>query len=361
MRSIIAFIFIALTVLCTSIMAQETADYWLQKGNEFYKNDSYDLALRCYDKAIEINPQDANAWHNKGITLKTLGRTTEADAAFAKAKDLTTSTTPDASSMSDADTSDADVSTASKTLSHSGFGSYTFDRQDKVTATVKKGTDPYHMMGISELVSEVGFTRDGTQYIVTSTGKNLHGYIDYSMDGYVVVMKPKKSSLTKGEFMDIINTFQRVTPVELENKITISPESRSREVEPLKITTLRIGYQPHIHMIAEMVAAVKGWWKEDLKPLGIEEIKEFEFPSGPPEMQAMYAGELDVAYVGTAPPIAAISQGLDAKIVAAINVNGSNLVFRTGKDYQSPSSLEGLSIATFPPGSIQDTIIKVCV
>ena len=250
------------------------------------------------------------------------------------------------------------MSTASKILSHSGFGSYTFDGQDEVTATVKKGTDPYHMMGISELVSEVGYTRDGTQYIVTSTGKNLHGYIDYSMDGYVVVMKPKKSSLTKGEFMDIINTFQRVTPVELENKITISPESRSREVEPLKITTLRIGYQPHILMIAEMVAAVKGWWKEDLKPLGIEEIKEFEFPSGPPEMQAMYAGELDVAYVGTAPPIAAISQGLDAKIVAAINVNGSNLVFRTGKDYQSPSSLEGLSIATFPPGSIQDTIIK---
>jgi len=132
----------------------------------------------------------------------------------------------------------------------------------------------------------------------------------------------------------------------------------SFEKKPEKIATLRIGYQPSTHQIAEMVAAEKGWWKEDLKPFGIEEIKEFEFPSGPPEMQAMLAGDLDVAYVGSAPPIAAISQGLDAKIVAAVNINGSNLVFKTGEEYNSPSSLEGLSIGTFPPGSIQDTVMK---
>jgi NitT/TauT family transport system substrate-binding protein len=132
----------------------------------------------------------------------------------------------------------------------------------------------------------------------------------------------------------------------------------SFEKKPEKITTLRIGYQPSTHQISEMVAFAKGWWKEDLKPFGIEEVKEFEFPSGPPEMQAMLAGDLDVAYVGTAPPIAAISQGLDAKIIAAVNINGSNLVFRTGREYQGPSSLEGLSIGTFPPGSIQDIVMK---
>jgi NitT/TauT family transport system substrate-binding protein len=132
----------------------------------------------------------------------------------------------------------------------------------------------------------------------------------------------------------------------------------SFEKKPEKIATLSIGYQPSTHQIAEMVAAEKGWWKEDLKPFGIVDIKEFEFPSGPPEMQAMLAGDLDVAYVGSAPPIAAISQGLDAKIVAAVNINGSDLVFKTGDEYNSPSSLEGLSIGTFPPGSIQDTVMK---
>lgn len=133
-----------------------------------------------------------------------------------------------------------------------------------------------------------------------------------------------------------------------------SPENKPAE----KIATLKIGYQPSTHQIAEMVAAEKGWWAEDLLPFGVTEIKEFEFPSGPPEMQAMLAGDLDVAYVGTAPPISAISQGLDAKIVAGVNINGSDLVFKNDVSYSGPQSLIGLSIGTFPPGSIQDTVMK---
>lgn len=127
---------------------------------------------------------------------------------------------------------------------------------------------------------------------------------------------------------------------------------------PENITTLRIGYQPSTHHIAEIVAAEKGWWAQDLKPFGVADIKEFQFSTGPPEMQSMLAGDLDVAYVGVAPPITAIAQGLDAKIVAGVSVNGSSLVFRTGLDYSSPHSLEGRSIGTFPPGSIQDIILR---
>ena len=132
----------------------------------------------------------------------------------------------------------------------------------------------------------------------------------------------------------------------------------SQEEKSENITTLRIGYQPITHQIAEMVAAEKGWWAEDLEPFGVTEIKEYEFPSGPPEMQAMLAGDLDIAYVGTAPPISAIAQGLDAKIVAAVNLNGSNLVFKPGLTYNGIQSLLGLSIGTLPPGSIQDTVMK---
>ncbi len=128
--------------------------------------------------------------------------------------------------------------------------------------------------------------------------------------------------------------------------------------EEEKITTLRIGYQPSTHQVAEMVAMEEGWWLSDLKSFGIEEIEDFEFPSGPPEMQAMLGGNLDIAYVGAAPPISAIAQGLDAKIVAAVQKNGSDLVVRPEIDYQGPESLVGLKVATFPPGSIQDTVFK---
>jgi len=45
-------------------------------------------ALQAYDMAIELNPKNGGLWYSKGGVLKTLGRDSEADAAFAKAKDL---------------------------------------------------------------------------------------------------------------------------------------------------------------------------------------------------------------------------------------------------------------------------------
>jgi len=130
--------------------------------------------------------------------------------------------------------------------------------------------------------------------------------------------------------------------------------------EAREIKELHIGYQPSTHQIAEMTAMEKGWWERDLKRFGIEKVTDTEFPSGPPEMTAMMGGALDIAYVGTAPPISAIDKGLDAKIVAAVQTNGSAIVLlpELAANYTSPENLKGLKIATFPPGSIQDTILK---
>lgn len=75
-------------------------------------------------------------------------------------------------------------------------------------------------------------------------------------------------------------------------------------------------------------------------------------------MQAMLSGDLDVAYVGAAPVITALSQNLDAKIVAPVQINGSSLVLRPEHEYESPEDLKGLKIATFPTGTIQDTLIR---
>ncbi len=121
---------------------------------------------------------------------------------------------------------------------------------------------------------------------------------------------------------------------------------------------LNIGYQPSTHQIAHMTAMEKGWWAEDLAPFGIEVINEFEFPTGAPEMTSMLAGDLDIAYVGAAPVISALSRGLDAKIVAGVQTQGSNLVVRPEINYTGPQDLKGLKIATFPAGTIQDTLLR---
>jgi len=129
--------------------------------------------------------------------------------------------------------------------------------------------------------------------------------------------------------------------------------------EAREIKELHIGYQPSTHQIAEMIAMEKGWWADELKKFGIEKVTDKEFPSGPPEMTAMMAGELDIAYVGTAPPITAIDKGLNAKIVAGVQNKGSDLVLlpELAANYTSPDDLKGLIIATFHPGSIQYTIL----
>lgn len=124
---------------------------------------------------------------------------------------------------------------------------------------------------------------------------------------------------------------------------------------------LNFGYQPSTHQIAYMTAMEKGWWAEDIAPYGYTtdaDKNEKLFPTGAPEMQAMLAGEIDVAYVGAAPVVAALSTGLDAKIVAAVQTQGSALVVRPDLDYNSPEDLKGTKIATFPPGTIQDTLLR---
>ncbi|WP_342770716.1 MULTISPECIES: ABC transporter substrate-binding protein [unclassified Methanoculleus] len=124
------------------------------------------------------------------------------------------------------------------------------------------------------------------------------------------------------------------------------------------VTHLRIGYQPSTHQTAHMTAMEKGWWQTDLAPLGVTQVTDYNFPTGAPEMQSMLAGDLDVAYVGSAPVIAAVSSGLDAKIVAAVQTQGSDLVLRNEIPYSTPADLVGKKIATFPPGTIQDTVLR---
>ncbi|MEI6687187.1 MAG: tetratricopeptide repeat protein, partial [Planctomycetota bacterium] len=48
----------------------------------------YPEAIADYTKAIELNPNLATAYYNRGIVLKSLGKTEAAIADFTKARDL---------------------------------------------------------------------------------------------------------------------------------------------------------------------------------------------------------------------------------------------------------------------------------
>jgi tetratricopeptide (TPR) repeat protein len=58
------------------------------KGVALLNLGNYEEAIKCYDKAIEIEPNNAEAWNNKGIVLGRLSNYEEAIACYDKAIEL---------------------------------------------------------------------------------------------------------------------------------------------------------------------------------------------------------------------------------------------------------------------------------
>jgi tetratricopeptide (TPR) repeat protein len=56
------------------------ADAAYTKANE--------LSLQAFDKAIELDPKNSSAWYNKGVALGELGKYDEAVQAFGKVIEL---------------------------------------------------------------------------------------------------------------------------------------------------------------------------------------------------------------------------------------------------------------------------------
>ncbi|HEX5519266.1 MAG TPA: tetratricopeptide repeat protein, partial [Candidatus Nitrosocosmicus sp.] len=66
---------------------KNAVDYY-NKGISLYYLGSYNEAIACYDKAIELNPDYADAYNNKGISLYYLGSYNEANTCYDKAIEL---------------------------------------------------------------------------------------------------------------------------------------------------------------------------------------------------------------------------------------------------------------------------------
>src|SRR5512136_1654565 len=84
----VVLLLIVLALLCMTASGQTTAVDWDNKGIELEHEAKYDEAIQAYNKAIDINPQDRLGWSLKAKLLTKLGRTSEANAVYAKLKEL---------------------------------------------------------------------------------------------------------------------------------------------------------------------------------------------------------------------------------------------------------------------------------
>jgi sulfonate transport system substrate-binding protein len=120
---------------------------------------------------------------------------------------------------------------------------------------------------------------------------------------------------------------------------------------------LRIGYQKSgVLVIARQQAVLES----RLAPLGIH-MTWVEFSSGPPLLEAMSAGSIDLGYTGDAPPIFAQAGGAHIVYVAGQpSTNGQAILVQAGSDIHTLGDLKGKRVG-FTRGSSAHNLVVLAL
>ena len=66
-------------------MENKDAEYWVNKGKEFYNAKNYKKAAQCYDKAVQLDPNNASAFYNWGTAISDLAKIQQNEDLFKNA------------------------------------------------------------------------------------------------------------------------------------------------------------------------------------------------------------------------------------------------------------------------------------
>jgi NitT/TauT family transport system substrate-binding protein len=121
-------------------------------------------------------------------------------------------------------------------------------------------------------------------------------------------------------------------------------------------TKVRIGYFPNITHSQALIGKSGDQFQ---KTIGNNEIEWKMFNAGPLEMEAMLAGELDIAYIGPGPAINGYvkSKG-DIKIIAGATNAGAILISRKDLKLSNLQDLAGKKIVVPQFGNTQDLTLR---
>src|SRR5256885_3626338 len=118
-------------------------------------------------------------------------------------------------------------------------------------------------------------------------------------------------------------------------------------------SVIRVGHFPNITHAQALVGRANGAFEKALAPDVRVEWKGFN--AGPSIIEALFAGELDLAYVGPSPAITGFvrSHGEALKVVAGATSGGAALVVRADSGIQKPEDFHGKKVATPQFGNTQ--------
>jgi NitT/TauT family transport system substrate-binding protein len=124
------------------------------------------------------------------------------------------------------------------------------------------------------------------------------------------------------------------------------------------LLTIRAGYFPDIVHSQVMVGKAQGTFEHTLGPNVKIDWKVFN--AGPSAIEALFAGELDLTYIGPNPAINGYlkSQGEALRIVCGAASGGAGLVVRKDAGISSINDFHGKKIATPQLGNTQDVACR---
>jgi NitT/TauT family transport system substrate-binding protein len=122
---------------------------------------------------------------------------------------------------------------------------------------------------------------------------------------------------------------------------------------PSGVEPVRIGYFANLTHAQAVLGAASGDFARAVAPAPFETKV---FNAGPSLIEALFAGEIDIGYVGPGPALAAFekSGGKGIRVIAGAASNGVVVVARPGSGIATLADLAGKRIATPQLGNTQD-------
>ena len=130
-----------------------------------------------------------------------------------------------------------------------------------------------------------------------------------------------------------------------------------------KADVLKIGYFPNLNHAQAIIGLNNEDFRqiiENDKNLGNISLKGIVFTSGPSAIEALYAGQIDVAYVGPNPTINGyiVSGGDGLRVISGASSGGASFVVRNDSGIETVNDLGGKKFASPQLGNTQDVALK---
>src|ERR1700722_20400564 len=123
-------------------------------------------------------------------------------------------------------------------------------------------------------------------------------------------------------------------------------------------TVIRVGAFPNITHSQAMVGKGNGWFEKAMGPNVKIEWKTFN--AGPSAIEALFAGAIDMTYIGPNPTISGYvrSNGEALRVVAGAASGGAALVVRNDSGINKPEDFHGKRVASPQLGNTQDVALR---